>query len=181
MLRVDCYGGADKHRIMGLVIGLPAFFQYFNISLDDTSGNQITGATNGLYSGGGIIGCALVPWLLDHLGRRRTIQISGALAIISAALQSGSVHIAMFLIARFLNGLAVGMLDVSIPVFQSEISPAHQRGRMVGAHGVLIVIGYSAAGFSGFGTYYASPTVSWRLCLSLQIVAPLLLFLGSPW
>ncbi|KIW61813.1 hypothetical protein PV05_01893 [Exophiala xenobiotica] len=25
--------------IMGLVIGLPAFFQYFNINLDDTQGN----------------------------------------------------------------------------------------------------------------------------------------------
>lgn len=87
----------------------------------------------------------------------------------------------MFLIARFLNGAAVGMLDTSIPVFQSEISPAHQRGRMVGAHGVLIVIGYSLAGFCGFGTYYATPTVSWRLCLSLQIVAPLLLIIGSPW
>ncbi|KIW32538.1 uncharacterized protein PV07_04071 [Cladophialophora immunda] len=167
--------------IMGLVIGLPAFFQYFNISLDDTQGNQITGATNGLYSGGGILGCIFVPWLLDRLGRRRTIQIAAAVAIVSAALQGGSVHIAMFLIARFLNGFAVGMLDTSIPVFQSEISPARQRGRMVGAHGVLIVIGYSCAGFAGFGTYFATPTVSWRLCLSLQIVAPLLLFLGSPW
>lgn len=87
----------------------------------------------------------------------------------------------MFLISRFLNGFAVGMLDTSIPVFQSEISPARQRGRMVGAHGVLIVIGYSAAGFAGFGTYFAAPTVSWRLCLSLQIVAPFLLFVGSPW
>ncbi|KAH0837179.1 hypothetical protein AYO21_08164 [Fonsecaea monophora] len=167
--------------IMGLVIGLPAFFQYFNISLDDTQGNQITGATNGLYSGGGILGCIFVPWLLDRLGRRRTIQVAAAVAIVSAALQGGSVHIAMFLIARFLNGFAVGMLDTSIPVFQSEISPARQRGRMVGAHGVLIVIGYSCAGFSGFGTYFATPTVSWRLCLSLQIVAPLLLFIGSPW
>ncbi|KAK5046457.1 hypothetical protein LTR84_008260 [Exophiala bonariae] len=61
--------------IMGLVIGLPAFFQYFHISLNDTNGNQITGATNGLYSGGGIIGCALVPWLLDRLGRTRIMLI----------------------------------------------------------------------------------------------------------
>ena len=86
----------------------------------------------------------------------------------------------MFLVARFLNGMAVGALDTSIPVFQSEISPAQQRGRMVGAHGVLIVIGYSMAGFCGFGTYFATPTVSWRLCLSLQLVAPLLLLIGSP-
>ena len=78
---------------MGLVIGLPAFFEYFNINLQNTEGNQITGATNGLYSGGGIIGCLTVPWLLDRLGRRLTIQIGAALAIVSAALQAGSVHI----------------------------------------------------------------------------------------
>ena len=100
--------------IMGLVIGLPAFFQYFNINLDNTEGNQITGATNGLYSGGGILGCLFVPWLLDRLGRRRTIQVAAALAVLSAALQAGSVHIAMFLISRFLNGWAVGILDTSI-------------------------------------------------------------------
>ena len=165
---------------MGLVIGIPAFFDYFNIILDNTEGNQIIGATNGLYSGGGLIGSLVVPWLLDRLGRRATIQVAAALAIVSAALQAGSVHIAMFLVGRFLNGMGVGMLDTSIPVFQSEISPAHQRGRMVGAHGVLIVIGYAMAGFTGFGTYFATPTVSWRLCLSLQNVAPLLLILGSP-
>lgn len=94
---------------MGLVIGLPAFFDYFNISLDDKSGNQITGgidsaslrqastnkdlATNGLYSGGGIIGCVLVPYLLDRLGRRLTIQLGAIVAIASSALQAGSVHI----------------------------------------------------------------------------------------
>jgi len=166
---------------MGLAIGLPSFFQYFRIGLENESGNQITGATNGLYSGGGILGFLIVPGLLDRLGRCRTIQVSATIAILSAALQAGSVHIVMFLIARFLNGVAVGMLDTSIPVFQSEISPAHQRGRMVGAHGVLVVIGYSTAGFCGFGTYYASPTVGWRLCLGLQIVAPLLLLLSSPW
>ncbi|KAF2009416.1 general substrate transporter [Aaosphaeria arxii CBS 175.79] len=167
--------------IMGLVIGLPEFFRYFNINLDDDTGSSITGATNGLYSGGGAIGCIFVPWLLGAVGRRKTIQIGSVVAIISAALQSGSVHIAMFLLARFLNGVAVGMLNTSIPVFQSEVSLAQERGRMVGTHGVLVVTGYSVAGFAGFGTYYARPEITWRLCLALQIVAPLLLMLGSPW
>ncbi|CAH0028729.1 unnamed protein product [Clonostachys rhizophaga] len=167
--------------IMGVVIGLPEFFKYFGISLEDDVGNSITGATNGLYSGGGVVGCLFVPWLLEKLGRKRTLQIGSLVAITSAGLQSGSVHIAMFLLARFLNGVSVGMLNTSIPVFQSEVSPAESRGRMVGTHGVLIVSGYSMAGFVGFGTYYAEPTVGWRLCLAIQIVAPLLLCLGSHW
>ncbi|RKK27588.1 hypothetical protein BFJ66_g16131 [Fusarium oxysporum f. sp. cepae] len=167
--------------IMGVVIGLPEFFRYFNISLDNNEGNSITGATNGLYCGGGVFGCIFVPFFLKKYGRKRTIQLGALVAIISAALQSGSVHIAMFLLARFLNGISVGMLNTSIPIFQSEVSLAHERGRMVGTHGVLVVSGYSAAGFVGYGTYFADQKVGWRLCLAIQIVAPLLLCLGSPW
>ena len=37
------------------------------------------------------------------------------------------------------------------------------------------------AAWTGLGCYFASDAVSWRLCLSLQIVAPLLLLMGSPW
>ena len=37
------------------------------------------------------------------------------------------------------------------------------------------------AAWTGLGCYFAGPTVQWRLCLSLQIVSPLLLLLGSPW
>lgn len=71
-----------------------------------------------------------------------SIQIICAVCIISAAIQGGSVHIAMFLVGRFLNGVGVGMMQVSVPIYQSELSPAKQRGRMVGAHGILVVCGY---------------------------------------
>ncbi len=40
------------------------------------------------------------------------------------------------------------MMDVVVPIYQSEISPAHSRGRMVGAHGFLIVVGYVSASTS---------------------------------
>lgn len=37
------------------------------------------------------------------------------------------------------------------------------------------------AGFTGYGCYFIkNPAIQWRLCLSLQVVAPLLLLLGSP-
>lgn len=99
-------------------------------------------ATNGLFAGGGVIGCLIVPWLLNALGRRLTIQLISIVCVISAAIQVGSVHIAMFLMGRFINGVGVGMMDVSVPIYQSEISPASSRGRMVGSHGFLVVVGY---------------------------------------
>ena len=73
------------------------------------------------------------------------------------------------------------MMQVSVPIYQSELSPAKQRGLMVGSHGIFIVCGYAMAAWTGLGCYFAEPTVQWRLCLSLQLVAPLALLIGSPW
>jgi hypothetical protein len=37
---------------------------------------------------------------------------------------------------------SVGMMNVVIPLFQAEMAPANNRGKMVGFHGALIVAGY---------------------------------------
>lgn len=99
-------------------------------------------AANGLYAGGGLIGSLCLHWLINKFGRRPIIQVLCVVAIISAILQGAAVHIAMFLVGRFINGLGVGAIDVAVPLYQSELSPAKQRGRMVGSHGFLVVCGY---------------------------------------
>ncbi|KAF2641975.1 MFS transporter [Massarina eburnea CBS 473.64] len=171
--------------IIGAVIGLPSFFAYFNISLtgpNAAEGSRITGATNGLFAGGGLLGCFIITYLADSVGRKRSIQMTAVLCVVAAAIQAGSVHIAMFLAGRFLVGVGVGMVNVITPVYQSKISPAASRGRMVGSHGFILCVGYALAGWTGFGCYYvASQTAQWRICLALQVVPPLCLFIGSPW
>ncbi|KAJ5465930.1 general substrate transporter [Penicillium desertorum] len=171
--------------IIGSILGLPSFLNYFDLSTTGANaedGNRLIGATNGLFAGGGIIGCLVVPSLLSSLGRRLTIQITAIVCVVSAALQTGSVHIAMLLIGRFINGVGVGMMDVSVPIYQSEISPAKVRGRMVGSHGFLVVCGYALAGWAGYGCFFITEAgLQWRLCLAFQIIAPLALLIGSPW
>ncbi|KFZ16138.1 hypothetical protein V501_02371 [Pseudogymnoascus sp. VKM F-4519 (FW-2642)] len=142
--------------IIGSVYGLPSFLEYFHIELtgpNSSYGTQITGATNGLFAGGGMIGCMIVPWLADKFGRKVGIQMICVLCIVSAIIQGASVHIAMFLVGRFLNGVGVGMIDVIVPIYQLEVSPAKNRGRMVGSHGFLVVCGYVLNGHEdeGFG------------------------------
>ncbi|RSL53879.1 hypothetical protein CEP53_007612 [Fusarium sp. AF-6] len=171
--------------ISGSVLGLSSFLSYFDLV---TSGpganksNQIIGANNSLFAGGGVIGCILVPWLLDRCGRRLAIQITCAVCLVSAILQAASVHVGMILVGRFINGIGVGMIDVAVPIYQSEISPAKVRGRMVGSHGFLVVVGYAMAGWVGYGCFFITKdALQWRLCLAFQIIAPLLLLTGSPW
>lgn len=99
-------------------------------------------ANNALFAGGGIIGCMTVPWFLDRCGRRLALQITCLICVVSAVVQAASVHTRMLLVGRFINGIGVGMIDVAVPIYQSEISPAKVRGRMVGSHGFLVVVGY---------------------------------------
>ncbi|KAH8690341.1 general substrate transporter, partial [Talaromyces proteolyticus] len=170
--------------IIASVFGLPSFFSYFNLSLigpNATKANDIIGAANGLFYGGGIIGALTVNYVLNKFGRCKSIQSICAICIVSSAIQGGAIHIAMILVGRFLSGIGVGMMQVVIPAYMSELSPAKQRGRMTGSHGVFIVVGYTVAALAGLGCYFSKPEVEWRLCLSLQVVAPLILLSGSAW
>ncbi|OAP57937.1 hypothetical protein AYL99_08675 [Fonsecaea erecta] len=164
------------------VIGLPTFFKYFDIDVTTSSGSSTLGAINAVYLAGGAIGCWTLGWLADIIGRCRTIQVVCVICVISAAIQCGSVHVAMFLVGRLINGFGVGMMNCVIPIFQSEISPPTQRGRLVGLHGFILVAGYSCGGWTSYGNYFAhNAALQWRLPLALQLVAPLLLLCGSPW
>lgn len=50
-------------------------------------------------------GCVLIAWLADKWGRVRAIQMLCIVGVISAIIQGASVHIAMFLVGRFLGGI----------------------------------------------------------------------------
>ncbi|KAH8880930.1 general substrate transporter [Thozetella sp. PMI_491] len=171
--------------IIGAVLGLDSFYSYFNIDLNGPNaaeGSRITGATNGVFAAGGLIGCFFMTWMADAFGRKRAIEATSVLCVVAGIIQAASVHIAMFLVGRFMMGVGVGMVNVITPLYQSEISPAHSRGRLVGSHGFMLCVGYALAGWTGFGCFYvANPQVQWRLCLALQVVPPLGLLIGSPW
>ncbi|KAF7563903.1 hypothetical protein G7046_g210 [Stylonectria norvegica] len=169
--------------IMGTAFGLSSFYSYFNLASTGPRAsytNAIIGATNGLFSAGGIFGCLILSRLADKIGRKRSIQIICTICVISVVFQAAAVHIAMLLVGRFLNGLGSGMMNTIVPLYQSEVSPPRTRGRMVGTHGFLVVVGYNLAAWTGLGCYYETNAhIQWRLCLAMQVVAPLILGLGS--
>ncbi|EWG48827.1 hypothetical protein FVEG_08489 [Fusarium verticillioides 7600] len=148
--------------ILGTVFCLAPFFSYFHLDLTGPGAdyaNSMIGAMNGLSSAGGIIGCLLMTKLADKFGRKRTIQ---------------------GILGRLLNGLGSGMMNVIIPLYQSEVAPPRIRGRMVGAHGFCLVLGYNFAAWTRLCCYFATnPQMRWRLCLALPAVAPGILGLGS--
>jgi MFS family permease len=68
----------------------------------------LEGAINGLFQAGGLVGCLSCIGTADWLGRKQSILIASLVTIVGGALQAGSVHIAMYLVFRFVTGIGVG-------------------------------------------------------------------------
>lgn len=126
----------DCASIIGTTLGQPTFLEYFRL---DTSSNaaQFEGAMNGLFQGKGLLGTFLGGFIADKYGRRAGLSVSTIITIVGAAIQAGSVHIVMYLVARFTTGFGIGGVVLLVPLWQSEVAPPHARGLLVGLHGQL--------------------------------------------
>jgi MFS family permease len=123
------YGYASS--ISAATIGTPAWYSYMNLVQGTSFTNSIIGVINCIYSVGGVFGCIYNMWGAEYFGRKRSIQYACLMAIFGAALMTGSVDIAMFVVARVIMGFAIGILVTLVPLYQSEVSPAESRGLMV--------------------------------------------------
>lgn len=175
--------------IIGSTVGEPGFYSYFNLAPKGTPGyghtTNMVGALNGINSAGAIAGALLQAWTADSFSRKRTIQIGSVVLIIGGALCSGAVHMAMFLVGRFIAGAGSGILTCIVPIYQAEVSTAETRGAMVAMTGVMYSMGYSLAGWLGYACYFMDPnssrvSFSWRFPLAVQVLFPIIVLAGSP-
>ncbi|KAF5575469.1 major facilitator superfamily transporter [Fusarium pseudocircinatum] len=133
------------------------------------------GAINGLFQAGGFLGTLSCYAIADAFGRRKAILVAALISTIGGALQAGSVNIGMFIAMRFLTGALVTL----VPLYQSEMSPSHIRGLLVGIHGGMIGTGYALASWTGLGFYFVKASgAQWRIPLAIQCLPSLLLVVG---
>lgn len=124
-----------------------------------------------LYTVGGIFGALSCVYLGDLWGRRKTIFITNAITIIGAILMASSFDFAQFIVARLVLGVGIGGYVATVPVWQSEISPAHKRGSNVVINGIFVGSGVSLGLWIDFGFFFVEKSsVSWRFPLAFQII-----------
>ncbi|KAJ5519304.1 Major facilitator superfamily domain general substrate transporter [Penicillium expansum] len=124
--------------VMTDVIASPNFLNFFNT----TKASTIIGAINSTFSGGAAIGALMAGLTIDRFGRRRTIQLGALLATIGAILQSAARNLVMILVGRIVAGWAVGILSMSVPVYQAECAHPKSRGLIVGLSQQMIGVGF---------------------------------------
>jgi MFS family permease len=150
------------------VIESPNFLEYF----DTTQTSAIIGAINSTFSGGvkshtsipyprnhipqqsiakerdadlfnvAVIGSLQGGLTMDRFGRKATIQLGAILCVIGATLQAAAQNLAMILAGRILAGWAIGLMSMSVPVYQAECAHPRSRGLIVGLSQQMIGIGF---------------------------------------
>ncbi|WZH49005.1 general substrate transporter [Fusarium acuminatum] len=159
--------------VMTDVIASVHFQNYF----DTTSTSSIIGAINSTFSGGAVFGALFGGVIMDRFGRRKTIGIGAAICTVGAVLQAASYHLAMMLIGRIIAGFAVGLLSMSVPVYQSECASPKNRGLIVGLAQQMIGVGFIVSTWVGYGSHHMPDTSSfqWRFPLAFQALPSALL------
>lgn len=119
-------------------------------------------------------------WAADSWGRKRTIMFAAVWAVIAGIIQAASVHVGMLIAGRIIGGFAVGIMNMVIPVYNSEIAPTSKRGLITGLHGQFVGFGFALANWIGFGCSYASNSFQWRFPLAFQCAPAIILLIGMP-
>ncbi|KAM7200976.1 Sugar transporter domain containing protein [Rhypophila sp. PSN 637] len=128
---------------------------------------------------GAFISSLLVGRIGDIIGRRKTILYGSMIFLVGGALQTAAKTMTMMMVGRFIAGLGVGMLSTIVPVYQSEISPPHNRGKLACIEFSGNIVGYATSVWVDYFCGFIEGNLSWRLPLLMQCVMGALLGLGS--
>jgi sugar porter (SP) family MFS transporter len=90
---------------------------------------------------GTVIGALLGGWPADRFGRKATLLWIGILYLVGAIGSALASNVAVFIAARVIGGLGIGISTVVAPMYISEIAPAKYRGRLGGMFQFNIVFG----------------------------------------
>ncbi|KAI9704502.1 MAG: hypothetical protein M1820_005576 [Bogoriella megaspora] len=165
--------------VMTDVIASQNFLAFFNTK----SKSPVVGAINATFSGGAVLGSLMGAFTIDRFGRRRTVQIGALIASVGALLQCAAYNLGMMLVGRIIAGWAVGLLSMSVPVYQAECAHPNIRGLIVGLTQQMIGVGFIVSSWIGYGCNHAPnrSSVQWRFPLAFQILPSLVLLVGLIW
>jgi sugar porter (SP) family MFS transporter len=167
--------GYDIGVISG-VLTQPHFIDIFGVD-GKISANVEGGIVSSLMAGC-FVGSLFSGWSCDYFGRKYTILIGSAVFTVGAALQTASHGLGVMITGRVIAGLAIGVLSMAVPLYQSEISPPHLRGRLISLQQWAITIGIFVAFLLNYGFSFTDGEVSWRAPLGIQIAPAVVLAFG---
>jgi len=119
---------------------------------------------------GTVLGSLLGGWPTDRFGRKLTLLFIGVLYVLSAIGCGFANGVGMFIAARFIGGLGIGVSTVAAPLYISEIAPPAYRGRLAGMFQFNIVFGIVIAFLSNAVIARIGGEDAWRWMLGIAAI-----------
>jgi MFS family permease len=94
-----------------------------------------------IYEIGCLFGSLFTFFMGEVFGRRRTIMLGCTVLCVGAALQTSSYGIPQLIVGRIVTGLGNGINTSTVPVWHSETTAAHNRGRALAIELAINIFG----------------------------------------
>ncbi|CAN6675052.1 hypothetical protein TRVA0_082S00144 [Trichomonascus vanleenenianus] len=119
----------------------------------------------------------------EKIGRRPLIIVGSTIIIIGTVISCSAFGphwgLGQFVIGRVVTGVGNGLNTATIPVWQSEMSRAENRGFLVNLEGAVVAVGTLIAYWIDFGLSYVNSSVQWRFPIAFQVVFAVLVIIGA--
>jgi sugar porter (SP) family MFS transporter len=122
---------------------------------------------------GSLLGAIAGGAASDRFGRRAILISGGVIFVVGSLLAPLSPGVWALILARMLLGVAIGFTSVTAPIYVSELSPPHSRGKLIGLYQFALTVGIAVADLVG---YWLAGAHAWRLMFGLGAI-PAALFL----
>ncbi|KAF9954726.1 hypothetical protein BGZ72_004334 [Mortierella alpina] len=164
--------GFDISSMSG-VVGTARYQEYFKKPSSSLQGGIVASMAAGSF-----LGALLAGPLGDRISRKRTIMLAASIWIVGSVIQCASVNVGMLIVGRIVNGIAVGLASMIVPVYQSEIAPKNIRGRIVSLQQWAITWGILIQYFIQYGCSFIDSEAAFRVPWGIQVVPGLILLAG---
>lgn len=165
--------GYDQGVMSGLITG-PYFKDYFNQPSRAEIGTMVA-----ILEIGALIASLVTGRIGDVIGRKKTILYGALIFVLGGATQTFATGMPMMMLGRIVAGLGVGALTTIVPVYQSEISPPHNRGKLACIEFSGNIFGYMVSVWVDYGCSYIKNDWAWRAPLFMQVIMGSLLAVGT--
>ena len=122
-----------------------------------------------------VIGSAVAGRLTDFYGRKKILLLVAILFAITSLGTGAAPSFTLFVVARFIGGLAVGGASILSPMYVAEVSPPSLRGRMGTLYQMSIVTGILISYAINFALRGAGPA-NWRWMFFTGVFPSVLFF-----